>query len=153
MSYLAVCESPFSLEDLAKRIRSSSNFRFAWQFYSFEGIDPRSPDGIRKALDSIIADPELHRFLRDSFDAMYDDAFAIEALHQHCRMVSAPDDLEDVLASAAGNRLGAYSPDLRASTAREKEAVRQLFGGAGGYFAYQLLPGEAPGCAAWSPAV
>ncbi|HEX5720045.1 MAG TPA: hypothetical protein VF179_28070, partial [Thermoanaerobaculia bacterium] len=145
--YLSVCEDPFSLEDLAKRIRSSSNFRFEWQFYHFNGIDPRSPLGIRKALDSIIGGSDLHRFLQTSFDAMYDDSFEIEALHQHCRMVSGTDEFENVLASAAGDRLGAYSRDLRDSNAREKEAIRQLFGGAGSYFAYQLLPGEASDCA------
>jgi len=47
---------------LAVRIRKSSNFRFSWQFYRFDAIDPRSPVGVREALELIIDSPDLHQF-------------------------------------------------------------------------------------------
>jgi hypothetical protein len=146
MGYLVTCDSPFSLQDLASKICASSNFRFDWQFYQFDEIDPRSPVSIRDALDSIITVPDLHRFLRDSFDAMYDSVFEIKPVHDHCRIAAASGELEDVLARAAGNHLGAYSRDLRSASLHEKGKIEELFGQIGGYIAYQLLPGSESGC-------
>src|SRR5947209_6410980 len=131
MVYLATCDAPFSLDDLAARIRKSSNFRFSWQFYQCSGIDPQSPANIRQALEAIIATPELHRFLRESFEPMYAQAFEVEPLHEHCRVDAADDEFENILARAASDHLGAYSQQLRAATAVEKKAVQDLFGCAG----------------------
>ena len=88
MAELYPIDPPFSLDDLTKRIETTSNFRFAWQFYSFAEIDPRSPDGVRAALNCIVAEPLCHQFLRDSFVSMSDDVFDIELVHDHCRFES-----------------------------------------------------------------
>lgn len=145
MRRLLTTEDPINLAGLATRIRSSSNFRINWQFYDFDGIDPRSPAGVREALNLIIAAPELHRFLRESFEELDDLKFEIEPLHEHCR-VELTSDFENVLAAAATDHLGAYSRDMRPATAQECAEVAELFRGAGEYVAYQLLPGNVPGC-------
>jgi hypothetical protein len=146
MSYLATCDSPFSLDDLAARIRKSSNFRFDWQFFEHSGVDLRSPAAVRRALDTIAATPELHRFLRESFEPPGHAVFEIEPPHAHCPVVPAAEDFEDILARAAGDHLGAYSRILRGATADEKQQIRDLFQDAGDYHAYQLVPGSVPGC-------
>jgi hypothetical protein len=145
MAFLATCDSPFSLNDLADRIRKSSNFRFSWQFYRCTGIGPRRPVDIRHALDTIIATPGLHEFLRESFEALYVDAFEVEPLHEHCRVDATAGEFENILARAAGDHLGAYSR-LRDAAAPEKQLIKELFGCIGSYQAYELLPGNVPGC-------
>jgi hypothetical protein len=130
---------------LAVRIRSSSNFSFCWEFYQFDGIDPRSPAGVREALDLIIGAPDLHQFLRASFDDMYEEKFTIEPLHEHCRVEGTP-EFESILAAAAADHLGAYSPDSRSATAEECAEIATIFHGAGDYRAYQVLPGNVVGC-------
>jgi hypothetical protein len=148
MVSLAKCDSPFSLVELGARICKSSNFRFSWQFYQCSDIDPLAPDSVRQALAVIIATPELHAFLHDSFEPLYDEAFEVEALHEHCRIVAAADEFENVLARASGNHLGAYSQSLRDATAHEKQAIKDMFGRMDEYAAYQLLPGSVAGCTA-----
>ncbi|MSU79094.1 MAG: hypothetical protein EXS16_13520 [Gemmataceae bacterium] len=146
MRFLVTCDSPFSLEDLTVRIRATSNFRFNWQFFQFSGFDPRSPDGVRKMLEEIIAVPDLHRFLKDSFKSHYHPAFKISPLHQHAKVVAASGVFEDILARAASDRLGAYSPNLRPADAREIEEIGQLFGQLDPYFPFELQAGNTPGC-------
>ena len=146
MIHLVSCASPFSLDGLAAKIRKSSNFRFNWQFYQCSGIVPDSPTDLRQALDAIIATPTLHEFLRVSFDPMYADAFSIEPVHEHCQVVPAAGEFENILAKAAGDHLGAYSRDMRDATARERLAIQSLFGGMGEYSAYELSSGNIPGC-------
>jgi hypothetical protein len=146
MSFLATCDSPFSLDELANQIRKSSNFRFAWQFYSVDGIDPQSEAGARKALDSIIAIPSLHQFLRDSFEPVFDDSFVIEPLHEHCRCCVASEDFENTLASAANDLLGAYSRTLRPATNAEKQEIARLFGSLGPYHPFELCYGTEKNC-------
>lgn len=145
MVYLATCDSPFSLNDLAAQIRKSSNFRFAWQFYQCSGIDPQSPPKIRQALEAIIATPELHVFLKHSFKPLYDDEFTVEPLHEHCQ-VDATSDFENILAQAAGDRLGAYSQELCDATEQEEQAIKERFECLGEYRAYELLPGNVAAC-------
>src|SRR5437773_2756717 len=113
MVHLTTCDGPFSLNDLAARIRKSSNFRLSWQFYQCSGIDPQSPANIRQALEAIIATPELHKFLQESFEPMYAEAFELEPLHEHSRVDAAAGAFENTLARAAGDHLGAYSQQLR----------------------------------------
>lgn len=146
MVYLARCSDPVSLDDLAVRIRKSSNFRINWQFYQCSGIDPDSPANIRRALESIIATPELHEFLRESFEPMYAEAFEVEPLHEHCRVDAAAGEFENTLARAAGDHLGAYSQQLRDAAAAETKEINELFGSIGEYRAYELLPGTVAGC-------
>ena len=148
MVYLATCDGPFSLDDLAARIRKSSNFRVSWQFYQCGGIDPRSPAIIRQALEAIIATPELNKFLQESFEPMYAEAFEVEPLHEHCRVEAAASEFENILARAASDHLGAYSRQLRDATAAEKQEIKELFGCIGEYRAYELLPGSVAGCPA-----
>jgi hypothetical protein len=145
MKSLSTTADPFNLEGLAARVRSSSNFWFNWQFYDFDGIDPRSPVDIRAALSRIIAEPGLHQFLRDSIDDKSDRAFEIDSLHEHCR-VELTADFENILAAAAADHLGAYSRDMRPATAGECAEVAKLFGSAGEYVAFQLLPGKIADC-------
>jgi hypothetical protein len=146
MGYLVTCADAFSLNDLAARIRRSSNFRFAWQFFRSDGIAPQSPEDVRSALDSIIAIPDLHQFLRESFQPMHDDAFQIESLHEHCQVVPAADEFEGILASAAGDHLGAYSRELHPANATEIQEIRDLFVSPGSYRAYRMVPGEVGDC-------
>ena len=145
MIRLTACDDLFSLEDLAQRIRASSNFNFAWQFYHFAGFDPRSTNDVLAAVDAIVADSNLHRFLRDSFQPIYDLKFEIEPRHEHCKIAPATGKLEEILAQAAADHLGAYSK-LMDATASEKQAIQKLFGQAGPYIAYELQPGDVPGC-------
>ncbi len=143
--YLSTCDSPFSLNEVAAQIRKSSNFRFSWQFFQCSGIDPKSPANIRQALEAIIAMPDLHKFLLESFEPMYAELFEVAPLHEHCR-VDADGELENILARAAGDHLGAYSKHLRDATETEKRAVKELFECVGDYYAYELLPGSVAGC-------
>jgi hypothetical protein len=145
MDAFSTCDNPFSLDDLAARIRKSSNFQFAWQFYQFSRRVPQSPAEVRWALDSIIANPVLHRFLRDSFETTYAAEFTIEPLHEHSQ-IAASEEFESTLARAAGDHLGAYSRVLRDANAAEKREIRELFERAGKYSTYQLQPGSLPGC-------
>ena len=145
MPNLSTTKDALDLADLAGRIRASSNFRFNWQFCECAGIDPRSPAAVRDALDLIVADENLHRFLRESFDDSYDGAFEIEPVHEHCRVEAAP-DFETILAAAAADRLGAYSQDLQQATAQECAEIAELFHRPGDYCEFQLLPGNVPGC-------
>ena len=148
--FLETCDAPILLDPLADRICNSSNFRFDWQFYQFRGIDPRSPQGVRRALDQVIATPHLHEFLNRSFHPLYADAFAIEPAHSHCRIQPADGELEAILGLAAEDHLGAYSRTLRNPTDRRKEKaesdISQLFASVGEYCSFQLLPGEVPDC-------
>jgi len=134
------------LEELAARIQDSSNFLFAWQFFRFVGFDPRSSEGALSLLQTMIAVEECQGFLRQTFDPMYGGSFEIEPVHQHCRIVAAEGDFENVLAAAANNHLGAYSSHLGDSTPAEVGRVRAVFEPLGPYRAFQLLPGATPGC-------
>lgn len=138
MVYLARCDSHFSLNDLAAQIRKSSNFRFVWQFYQCSGVDPQAPATIRQALEAIIATPELHAFLRESFEPMSDEAFKVKPLHEHCRVDAVAGEFENILARAASDHLGAYSQQLRDATADEKQSIKELFERMGEYRAYAL---------------
>jgi hypothetical protein len=148
MMYLATCDGPLPLEDLAARVRKSSNFRFSWQYYQCSGINPQSPGSVRQALEAIIVTPELHEFLRESFDPMYAEAFELEPLHEHYRVAAAAGEFEDTLARAASDHLGAYSKVLRDATATEKQEIIEVFGCIGQYCAYELLPGNVNACRA-----
>lgn len=142
MVYLATCDAPFSLDDLAARIRKSSNFRVCWQFYQCNGIVPQSPEDIRQALESIIATPELHKFLQESFEPLYSEAFEVEPLDERCFVAAAAGEFENILARAASDHLGAYSRDLRDATAAEMQEIKDLFGYIGEYCPYELFPGS-----------
>ncbi|MGA2498169.1 MAG: hypothetical protein ABSH20_10530 [Tepidisphaeraceae bacterium] len=91
--------------------------------------------------------PDCHRFLRDSFDAMYDREFSIEPLHEHCEVVPCGTGFESTLAVAADDHLGAYSRDLRGPTATEVSQIRATFSSVGEYTAFELRPGNLAGCA------
>jgi hypothetical protein len=78
---------------------------------------------------------------------MYECDFRIEPVHEHCRIVSATGEFEDILARAANDHLGAYSKELIAANTQECEEIKGTFTAPGVYFPYQLLPGEVPGCA------
>jgi hypothetical protein len=136
----------FSLDALAARIVKSSNFRFAWQFYSYKTIDPLSPDGVRDATDYIADTPVCHKFLRDSFDSMYDDTFSIEPIHEHCAFIRAEDRLANVLAAAANDTLGAYSRHIRDASPRQRSKITRIFSSAGDFLAFELRPGNLRGC-------
>ena len=146
MSFLVPCPDSFSLESLAARICASSNFRFSWQFYRFTGIDPRYPVGIRRALADVIAHPDLHRFLRDSFVPAYDPTFHIGPVHEHCVIANDPDAFANTLATAANDHAGAYSKTLRDATTPEKQQIHDRFSTIGDHHAYDLRPGNLPDC-------
>jgi hypothetical protein len=142
MRYLSTIDPPILLDSLAGKIRKSSNFRFEWQFYEFNGIDPHAPQGIRIALDLITSTPQLHQFLRNSCE----DEFTIATVHEHSRIVPAASSFPNTLSKAANDHLGAYSHNLRAASLREQQKIESLFSSIGDFLAYELLPGENKDC-------
>jgi hypothetical protein len=146
MPQLSPIPDPVSLDDLAARIRNSSNFRFNWQWYALDHEVMPSPAAARMILKHVIEVPECHQFLRGTFDDMYEREFKVEPIHEHCRIQPADGRLPDVLAAAAGDHLGAYSRELRSATVSERSEADRAFQCMGDYRAFELLPGEVPGC-------
>ncbi len=146
MEHLVPCEDAFSLQALSEEIESSSNFRFAWQFCRFQGKEPVSIQDIRTAFATITTQPDCHRFLKHSLPLELDGGFAIEPMHEHCGIAEASGEFENILAGAAGDRLGAYSPNRGDATAQEKERIVRLFRQPGSYVSFILSPGNVPGC-------
>src|SRR5207249_1348749 len=72
--------------------------------------------------------------------------FEMEPLHEHCEIPDASGELENLLARAAGDHLGAYATNLRDATTKEKQEIGELFSQAGPYLAYQVQPGNVSGC-------
>jgi hypothetical protein len=147
MIHLIPCDDPFPLDAVATEISKSSNFHFSWQFYQCKDVDLQSQARVRQALEMIIATPELHNFLLESFPRTCHQSFEMERLHEHCRLDDTTDQLENILARAAGDHLGAYSQPLREATVAERERIQHLLGSIGEYRAYELLPGNTFGCA------
>ena len=143
---VAPSEAPLSLEELARRIRKSSNFRFEWRWFRRTGASGVSAEAARQVLDDLVADPESHRFLRESFDPMYDSSFEIRPIHEHCLVEPRSEEFVDILARAAADRLGAYSRHLAEASRWQRRRVHALFGKLGEYAAFELLPGSAAGC-------
>jgi hypothetical protein len=94
----------------------------------------------------VIETPNLHAFLRDSFAPLNNEAFFIEALHEHALLAAADTDFERTLAKAAADQLGAYSRNLSNANEAQVQAIRQLFASVGPYSAFELTPGTAIGC-------
>jgi hypothetical protein len=132
--------------ELQQRIERSSNFRFAWQFFRLEQGRVASPGHARRVLETVITSPHCHRFLRSTFDPMYDADFTISPLHEHATIADAEGEFPNTLAAAAEDRLGAYSHHLRDATPKEAARVRRIFSAAGSYRAFQLLPGSNTAC-------
>lgn len=147
MGQLIPCQDAFDLSDLCRKIRASSNFSVAWQFYCVEGFDLSNARDVRRAMDQIIAQPELHEFLKKSFvSRYYDDQFQVNPIHEHCCIQSADSTFENTLAKIAGDHAGAYS-QLRPATDKERKAIASLFSGPSSpYFAFQLMPGRESSC-------
>ena len=134
------------LAQLAGEIRRSSNFRFAWQFFDSGSRAVTSPEGARALLEGVTVVAEWHRFLRATFEPMYEPDFGIEPIHEHAIVEMAQHEFANTLARAAGDRLGAYSRDLHDATPSELQRIEDLFGKNGPFVAFQLLPGNHPGC-------
>ena len=140
--------APVSLGDLAARIRRSSNFRFNWQWFSLDWAPAATSSEARSILDHLVSEPACHRFLQESFNDLYEAAFKIEPIHQHCRAVDVTHDFEGILARAATDRLGAYSRQLIDAPASEVMAVRALLDPMSPYNVFSLEPGNIPNCPA-----
>ncbi len=140
--------APVSFGGLATQIRSSSNFRFDWQWFSLDTVPAATPTEVRRILDKLVSEPECHRFLEESFSDLYDAAFKIEPIHEHCRAVDMTHDFDGVLARAATDRLGAYSRELVDAPASELMAVRRILGPVFPYRVFSLQPGDAADCPA-----
>jgi hypothetical protein len=67
-----------ALNELADRVRASSNFRFAWQFFRLHSLDSRSTETARHVLDAVITVESCHEFLRLSFEALYNESFEVD---------------------------------------------------------------------------
>ena len=144
--YLAPIEDPLDLNKLAVAIRSSSNFRFAWRFFTLYADDLRSYSTVAASLDAIVRQPDLHSFLSESMDDIYPRKFEIHPLHNHASLVNDGGYFLDTLTRASLDRLGAYSRDLSPSTSDERDAVHQLFSSVGRYIAFHTQPGSNPNC-------
>ena len=145
MNRILPVESPIAINAFAARVRSSSNFNFAWQWLSCQPHCSASPANARAILDAVVQSPEAHRFLRESFT---EDprSFSIEPLHEHCNFGLASDVFEQTLARGAADCLGAYSRNLRDATPAQAQEVKDLFGAVGTYSAFELCRGQAAGC-------
>jgi hypothetical protein len=138
---------PIDLSDAAAKLRSSSNFRFAWQFHQIDDVDTFDADVCRSLLDHVVADPTLNEFLRSTIDDIYPRDFEIWSLHLHCQIRECTDEFIDTFARGVYDHLGAYSRDLRESTADERGYVRRTFSPLGDFLAYSIFPGNHPDCA------
>ena len=143
---IARIPDPIDLSDAASRIRSSSSFRLAWQFHQIDDVDNIDADTCRTLLNNIVADPNLHDFLRSSIDDIYPRDFEIWPLHEHCEIRECTDDFVDTFARGVFDHLGAYSRDLRQSTTDEVQYVRQSFSELGSFLAYSIFPGAHADC-------
>lgn len=143
---IAPIDDPFDLSKLASAIRGSSNFRFAWQFFSLHADDLRTHATIAASLDAIVHQRELHSFLADSMDDIYPRAFEIAPLHCHASIVNDSGYFLDTMTRASLDRLGAYSRDLSPSTSQERSSIHGLFSSIGPYIAFHTQPGNKPGC-------
>jgi len=138
---------PASLDEIATRVRRSSNFRFTWQWFELGAATMVLPADAARVMGAVIATPTCHAFLRDSFDPMYDHTFTIEAVHEHARFREATLDFERTLARAAEDRLGAYSRHLTDADPADVDLVRQASGTVAPYKVFILEPGQTTGCA------
>jgi hypothetical protein len=138
--------APVSLGDLATQIRRSSNFRFDWQWFSLDTVPVASPTAARRILNDVVSEPECHRFLRQSFSDLYEPAFKIEPMHEHCRAVDITHDFDGILARAATDRLGAYSRELVDAPASAWMAVRRILGPVFPFSVFSLQPGDVTTC-------
>jgi hypothetical protein len=134
------------LKSLQQDMERSSNFRFAWQFFDCGLVDGMMPWGAKAILDRVIADEPCHRFLKETFDPMYDPSFKVEPIHEHASIEPARGNFENILAAAANDHLGAYSGYLRDATPKEAAKIRAVFEQLGPYEAFELLPGSQPSC-------
>ena len=132
------------LGKLAKKIEASSNFRFAWQLFRAFGLHGSPPERAMRVLNGMIEAEECHEFLSTTFDPMYDDVFEIETVHEHCKMEEA--ELELILATAAMDRLGAYSRTHEPAKPRHAKKVAEIFEALGSYEAFELQRGRQPSC-------
>ena len=144
--HIAPIDDPLDLSDVACAIRRSSNFRFAWQFFSLYADDMRSYATIAASLDAIIRQRELHSFLAESMDVIYPRTFAIAPLHEHASIVNDGGYFLDTMTRASLDRLGAYSRDLSPSTSEERSPIHKLFSSIGPYVAFHTQPGNRSDC-------
>ena len=143
---ISAINDPIDLLPLATSIRSSSNFRFAWQFYSLQADDLRSYSTIAGSLDLIIRRSDLHAFLANSMDDIYPREFTIRPLHTHASIVYDNGYFLDVMARASLDRLGAYSRNLSPATPAERETVNRIFASQGRFRAFHTQRGDHPDC-------
>jgi len=139
-------DDPIDLSGLTNQIRQSSNFRFAWRFFSFDAAELEPHAIVVAALDAIVSRPELHSFLSDSMDVIYPRKFEIEPLHDHATLVNDDEYFLDTMARAFHDRLGAYSRDLSPSTSNERAPIHRLFSSIGRYIAFHTQRGNDPDC-------
>ena len=144
--HINVIGDPFDLQHLAASIRNSSNFRFAWQFFSVSAADLDSIGSVAEILDVIVTQPVLHSFLANSLDEIYPREFQIAPLHKHASIVRDGAAFLDTLSRASLDRLGAYSRDLSRSTADERKPIHKLFSRMGHYTAFTIEPGRNQSC-------
>lgn len=136
-------DAPVSLDPLAAAVRASSNFRFAWQWFSCPETKLSGIDEARDILGAVIGSADCHAFLTQSVDS---PVFTIEHLHEHVGFVAADGAFEQVLARAAAAQLGAYSRILSDATPAQIGEIQVLFGSLGPYRAFELNPGSVAGC-------
>jgi hypothetical protein len=143
---IAPIDDPFDLSDVADAIRRSSNFRFAWRFFSLYAEDLRSYATVAACLDAIVHNRELHSFLVDSMDDVYPRTFEIAPLHIHASIVNDGGYFLDTMTRASLDRLGAYSCNLSPSTSEERAPIHKLFSSLGPYIAFHTQAGNKPDC-------
>ena len=138
-------DAPVSLETLARRIRESSNFLFAWQWFSCDLPCEASSAAARRILDHVARDAGCHEFIKTG-GAFDENDFRIEPLHEHFIVAPADGTFEMTLARAAADHLGAYSRDLSVALPEQVQEVRSLFSTVGPYMCFELTEGNVAGC-------
>lgn len=134
---------PLDLTEVATRLRSSSNFRFAWQFYQIADAPEKMVDACRSLLENVVVYPELHEFLRTTNNGVYRHEFKMWHVAEPCEVRECTADFTDTFASAVFDHLGAYSNILRPATQHERKYVEGIFSRMGDFVAYSLFECDA----------
>jgi hypothetical protein len=145
MTPVAGDRSSLDFEQLAVRIRRSSNFRVAWQLFEWGGPCKATPRTARQVLETIVLVPELQTFLASSETPLTKPP-NVQRVHAHCVFKPAGGAFERTVARAAADRLGAYSRILADAAPDQIREVEKVFQALGAYVPFELLPGEVEGC-------
>ena len=133
---------PLDLTEVATRLRSSSNFRFAWQFYQIADAPEKMVDACRSLLETVVLYLELHEFLRTTNNGVYRHELKMWHVAEPCELREPTADFTETFASAEFDHLGAYSNILRHATQQKRKYGEGIFARMGEFVAYSMFECE-----------